>query len=191
MRKLILIRHSLPMLVPDCPPSQWELTPEGRNLCFLLADRLVDCKPGVVVTSQERKAEETGTILAERLGIPWNAQDNLHEHRRQGGVFLDQETFLAQIAKLFQYPDQLVFGLETAQQALDRYHRAIFSVMSKQSENIVAIVSHGTVMALYYGKITGCDPYLFWGRLGLPSFYTVSWPDQVLLSAVMDVTTSE
>jgi broad specificity phosphatase PhoE len=50
------------------------------------------------------------------------------------------------------------------------------------SESRIIIVTHGTVMSLYYQVLSGEDAYSFWQRLGLPAFYTVSWPDGEVLS---------
>jgi broad specificity phosphatase PhoE len=34
----------------------------------------------------------------------------------------------------------------------------------------VAVVTHGTVIALYVAELTGEDPFTLWRRMGLPSF---------------------
>jgi broad specificity phosphatase PhoE len=140
-----------------------------------------------VVSSDELKALETGAILADSLGLPCRSALGLQEHRRETGKIVDRETFMSQVANLFACPDEVVFGLESANQALTRFSEAIQSVMDSCLEPSVAIVSHGTVMSLYYGAVTGLDPYQFWSQLGLPGFYTVSWPDRVLQSLVNDV----
>lgn len=185
MRNLIFVRHSTSKLDPGQAPNLWGLTLEGREQCVPLADRLADCKPDVIVTSQELKAVETGRIVAELLRIPWFSSENLHEYRRDAGPILRQDAFHAKISNLFRHPYQLVFGLETAQEALVRYTAAVQSVMAGTSAETVAIVSHGTVMSLFYGEITGKDAFSFWRRLGIPAFYTVSWPQLVVLSEVM------
>lgn len=190
MRKLILVRHSLSKLDPALPPHQWELTKEGKARCVLLAEQLALHQPGLIITSEEPKAVQTGELTARELGIPCIQAENLHEHRRAQDRVMDTEVFLAQIEALFAYPDQLVYGLETAQEALVRFKAAIKAVMAAQPETVVAIVSHGTVMSLYYGAISGQDPAVFWHRLGIPGFYVVSWPDLAVLSQTLKIATS-
>lgn len=190
MRTLILVRHSLPQIDPDQPPRQWGLAAEGRARCDPLAKRLADHGPQVVVTSREPKAAQTGELVACQLGIPYLTADGLHEHRRQAGGWVSREAFQAKIAALFAQPERIVFGLETAREALERFNAALQAVMAARPEDVVAVVSHGTVMALYYGSISGQDPFAFWRRLGIPGFYTVSWPDLDVNSQTLEIATS-
>jgi broad specificity phosphatase PhoE len=189
MRKLILIRHSNSKMDQNLPPHNWGLTDEGRARCILLAAQLAIHNPGIIITSDEPKAVETGEIVAHELGVPFNSAVNIHEHRRKGGVILSQEDFFDKIRELFEVPEHIVFGLESAQQASDRFSKAIQSIMTNYHDRNVGIVTHGTVMSLYYGTLTDEDPYQFWCRLGLPAFYTVLWPEGVVLSKVMEIET--
>jgi len=188
-RVLILIRHSQSRVDPKLPPYQWVLTAEGRAKCLPLAVRLSAHNPGVVVTSDEPKAIETGEIIARELGIPWHSAPDIHEHRRPGGVILDKAAFEDKIQSLFVHPERIVFGLESAQQALDRFSAALSVIMDAYPDQNVAVVSHGTVMSLYYGALSGKNSYRFWRQLGIPAFYTVLWPDGVVSSQIMQIDT--
>lgn len=189
MRNLIIIRHSNSKLDQSLPPDQWDLTEEGRLGCVTLADQLGPHNPGVILTSVEPKARETGEIVAQRLGLSCRTADGIHEHKREAGRITSQVVFHSRVGALFKKPRELIFGLETAHQALTRFSEAIKSIMGLYSDQNIAIVTHGTVMSLYYGEVTGKDPYQFWRQLGLPAFYTVSWPDPVVLSQVMKIET--
>jgi len=187
MRKLILVRHSNSKLDPDIPPHEWGLTDHGAARCIPLAEILSKHKPGIIITSVEPKARQTGEIIAKTLGTPCLTAANLHEHEREVGGILSKDAFCALIADLFAIPDVLIFGLETARDALDRFSEAVGSVMADYPGRNVAIVTHGTVMSLYYGSISGDNSFNFWRQLGLPSFYTVSWPECVVLSTIMNI----
>jgi broad specificity phosphatase PhoE len=187
MRKLIIIRHSISKMDQNLPPYQWGLTGEGRARCIPLAEKLVVHDPNVIVTSDEPKAEQTGEIVAQELSLPLHTAANIHEHRRKGGIILSQEEFLEKIRDLFENPDQCVYGLESAQQALNRFSVAVKKIMVDYPDQNVGLVTHGTVMSLYYGVLSGEDPYEFWCRLGLPAFYTVLWPDGSVSSQVMEI----
>ena len=80
---LLLIRHSQSQPQPERPASQWPLTEQGRRRCIELAKRLAAYAPDVVVTSRERKASETGALVAARLALPTLVADGLHEHQRE------------------------------------------------------------------------------------------------------------
>ena len=187
MRTLILVRHSESKIDPLLPPRDWSLTREGRQRCLLLASKIEIFDPKLIVTSEEKKALETGKILAEVLNINCTTVLGLHEHVRKGGEILDQGIWSEMISQLFKKPSQLVFGLESGNQVKERFSEAICSVMKKNPEQNIAVITHGTVMSLYYQDLTGLDPYVFWCQLGLPAFYTVSWPECKVLSVEMAI----
>jgi broad specificity phosphatase PhoE len=185
MRRLILIRHSQPEFVLGVPASEWHLSAEGRRRCKKLAERLSAYDLAAVVSSEEPKAFETGQVVAETLGLPLETAPGLHEHKR--GVVRDLGSpadWEAQVARFFEYPDQLVLGHETADLAHVRFTRAVASVIERRPVGNLAIVSHGTVMTLFIAHASRIDPVPFWQRLGLPSFAVLALPDLSLLEVV-------
>ncbi len=187
-QSLILVRHSLPEMVTGVPAGEWHLSAEGRRRCAALAERLAAYELAAVVSSQEPKAVETGQIVAETLGLPFETAPGLHEHER--GVVKglgSREDFQAQVARFFEHPDELALGYETADEAHARFARAIASVIERHPATDLAIVSHGTVMTLFITRTAGLDPIPFWIGLGLPSFVVLSLPDLDFLEMVADV----
>jgi broad specificity phosphatase PhoE len=176
MRKLILIRHSLPEIDPDVAPREWPLSDEGRRRCEKLARRLNLFSPDIFVSSVEAKAMETARIAADCLGKPYEVAEGLHEHDRTGEPFGTQAEFEAKVAEFFDRPGTLVFGRETADQAHSRYAGALDEAVSRYQGQSVAIVAHGTVMTLFISRALHIDPFPFWKRLGLPAFVVLSWP---------------
>ena len=185
MRKLVLVRHSLPEIAADEPAAQWRLSDAGRSLCGSLSDRLQAYEPLLIVSSAEPKAVETAEIVARRLGVDSEATPGLHEHDRSGSTdFLSKERFEQTVAELFDRPDELVMGRETAAQARDRFVGAVQDVIEGRLNESVAIVAHGTVMSLFVANYTDQDPFELWRRLGLPSFVVLSPPELKLESVV-------
>lgn len=186
-RRLVLVRHSLPEFVVGVPASKWPLSDEGRRRCHRLAARLATYDLAAVITSTEPKAAETGQIVADSLGLPLETAPGLHEHER--GVVTstgDQESFQAQVSHLFERPDELIFGTETADQADARFASAVAAVIDEYPHGNLAIVAHGTVMSLFISRATGLDPVPFWKSLGLPAFAVLSLPDLRLLEVIED-----
>jgi broad specificity phosphatase PhoE len=181
-QRLILIRHSMPDIVPGVLASQWALSDQGRQRCQLLAARLVPWQPRIVVSSLETKAIETGRLVAEGLHIPFETAEGLHEHERTGTTFTSRERFQSDIAAFFREPDRLVFGDETADQASQRFHRAVISVLETHPLDTVAIATHGTVMTLFVSRAAGIEPFPFWQRLGLPAFVVLSVPEMRIVA---------
>src|SRR5690606_33322395 len=67
--RLILVTNSLPEVVEGKRPSSWLLSSKGRKRCAPLAERLRDYDPEIIITSTEPRANETGLLVAEALGV--------------------------------------------------------------------------------------------------------------------------
>ena len=187
-RKLVLVRHSVPEIIPTVPASEWQLSDEGRRRCIKLAERLAVYAPAVIVASQEPKAIETGQIVAGILGMPFETALHLHEHeRRNVGLFDTREQFEAKVARLLEHPGEVVFGQETGDEACDRFAAVIADVLEGHPSGNLAVVSHGTVMTLFVARAAGIDPVPFWKGLGLPAFTVLSCPDFDLLEVAESV----
>ena len=190
MPELILVKHSLPEIVSTLPASQWGLSEAGRLNCRALADSLAAYHPDVVVASSEPKAAETGEIVASTLGRPLATIEELHEHDRDNVGFLSGEHFEAAIARFFENPQSLVLGRETADQAHQRFAAAIEAIVTRYPTETVAVVTHGTVIALFVARATGLDPFPFWKRLDTPAFVVLSLPDRKVLMVVESLGTA-
>lgn len=169
-KRLILIKHSEPSIDPGVPPSSWGLLDEGRRRSTTLAARVRPYEPDVVLTSEEPKATETARIVAGRLGLEFVTHLRLHEHDRTGAPFGTQEDFERSARVFFENPGELVWGNETAEQAGERFSRAMDEILERYQDNDVAVVTHGTVITLFVARYAEVEPFGFWKRLGLPSF---------------------
>ena len=178
---LILIRHSQSQQQPDRPASQWPLTEEGRRRCIALAERLAAYSPNLIVTSRERKASQTGALIAARLGRPIEIADGLHEHQREHVGWLSNQAFEQAVVAFFTRPGELVFGEETAYQAGARFDAAVRDLLAAHFGQNVAIVSHGTVITLFLAQHAGVAPLPFWKSLGMPALVALALPELRLL----------
>lgn len=182
MPNLILIKHSLPEIIPNVPAREWHLSDEGRRRCGELAEFVSRYQPQVIVTSLEPKAVETGQLLAKSLGLPASSAPNLHEHERQKTPFLSPEMFEASIITFFAEPSQRVSGTESANESHDRFAQAVWDMVDAHPGQNLAIVAHGTVISLFVSHLTNADPFLLWKRLGLPSFVVLALPENQLIT---------
>ncbi len=190
VRRLILVRHSLPQIRPDAPARSWPLCDEGRRRCAPLAHRLAEYAPAAIVASVEPKAAETAQIVATALGLPHETQEGLHEHERDNAGFLEAGAFEGVIRGLFARPDDLVFGRETARQAETRFTRAVQRVHDQHGEGSVAVVAHGTVIALFVAFHAGVEPFALCQALGSPSFVVLTLPGYTLVETVTTIAAS-
>jgi len=143
----------------------------------------------VFVTSSEPKAVETCQIIAGLVGKTFTTVDDLREHERSGVGWLDIERFEKAVAKFFEQPQALVFGDETADQTYERFARAIIRVIERHPNRNIAIIAHGTVIALFVARALGLHPMLFWRQLGLPSFVVLPLPEMDRVIEIRNVET--
>jgi len=186
MSFLILVKHSLPVIDPKVPAAYWELSDKGRQRCIPLAAALAVYHPGRVITSREPKAIETGQIVASRLNLPCTPVGDLHEHRRLTLPFASRPEFEAGIAQFFAEPDQLVLGEETAVQAATRFGQAIRALIAHFPQETLILISHGTVISLFYQYVLEADPFPLWRKLGLPAYLVFSLPELDLIEIVAE-----
>ncbi|HLF75387.1 MAG TPA: histidine phosphatase family protein [Anaerolineales bacterium] len=178
---LILVKHSLPEIVKNLPARECRLSDEGRKRAHHLAEQLCPFHPQGIVSSSEPKAKETAEIIAERLRLPVQVVDGLHEHDRSTTPFLSTEEFQAAVQEFFEKPDMLVFGSETADETHARFYRAVHSALESHPNETVVIVAHGTVISLFLSRLTGMSGLLLWRELGLPSYIVIDMQTKLLI----------
>jgi len=183
-KPLILVKHSLPETLKDVPAREWHLSGAGRVLATGLAEKLLLHQPEVIVSSVEPKAQETAAIIAKNLGLEFYLISNLHEHDRSGAPYYPKVEFHKFIQKFFEKPNELVFGNETANDALLRFRQSLESVLNSYANKNIVVITHGTVISLYVSWLTGCNGYDLWQELGLPSFVVLDIQSKILLETV-------
>ncbi len=178
MNKLFLIKHAMPEIQPEVPAYQWHLSESGRQSSLLVLDQLADQELKKIFSSSEPKAIETAEMIGTGLSLPVEIQHCLHEHDRSGTpYFKSKADFEENIKGFFNNPASLVMGKETALQAFLRFKQAVDQIISANTEQDIAIVSHGTVITLLVAYFNRIDPYSFWQGLALPSITVLQLPD--------------
>ena len=170
MKRLILVKHSLPEILEGIPAREWNLSEEGVRRARILADRLRFYNPEVILASMEPKAIQTAEIVADALQLEMKVAADLHEHERSKTAFLAHEVFASKIQEFFEKSDDLVVGNETANQARHRFQHAVHSLLNSYGDRTLIIVAHGTVISLFVSRFTGVPAFPLWKELGLPSY---------------------
>ena len=187
MPKLILIKHAHSQMTPGVPPEQWGLSDQGRERCGALAARLSAHTPDLIFSSEERKALQTAELLSNELKRPWQAVAGVQEHDRGNVPVMATKDFISAMAQVFRRPQERVLGRESADQALTRFERALSGLLDRHTEEDVAVVTHGTVIALFAAEHADVDPFLNWRQMGLPSFMIFERPGMTLVETVAPV----
>lgn len=174
--RLALIRHSQPTLDFKVPSSTWCLSDEGRRRCLNILPTVENAAPAHIYTGPEPKMGETGSIIGVQLGISVTPVDELCEHRRPCLPERGQEEWHALIARLFDEPETLVLGHETAIDCLARFSRAIQKLAGQHSGESFAIVSGATAISLYVAHQHGVNAFDFWRKLEMPDVVVIDHP---------------
>jgi len=180
MRKLFLIRHAQPEITPDSPARFWPLTPEGRESAQQLARRLAvyDDRPTLLYASPELKAYETAQLIAQHLNLPLRTVADLREHERGHTPFLGKGAWEATLAAFFSRPAELIFGDESAHQALQRFNAAVEKIIASAPQENLALATHGTVLTLFVASHNPqIDVLAFWHSLQLPDLVVLTLPE--------------
>jgi broad specificity phosphatase PhoE len=176
LRKLILIKHASPRVDPNVASERWELSEQGRGSCVALAEAVRPYGPAVIVSSSELKAEQTAQLVAARLGLEVKPGADLYEHDRGNVPHMPGREFISMMELLFRRPGDLVLGDETADEAAERFGSAVEQVLAAHPEGNVAIVSHGTVIALLLSRHGAGRGFQIWREMGLPSIAVLEVP---------------
>ena len=122
----------------------------------------------MLLSSTEPKARETAELIAPLLGLEVDLSDGLRETARRSVPWLERDELERGIRRLFERPDEVVFGEESASAALARFAAAVENLPES-----AVVVSHGTVLSLYAAPKTARDPYALWQSLDLPDVVEV------------------
>jgi broad specificity phosphatase PhoE len=180
MRKLILIKHAKPLVDPAKPSDLWGLSDEGREQARALASKIAPHNVAIVISSEEPKAEQTAQILAGELKVAVETAPDLHEHDRSNVPHMRSGEFISHVELFFRKPRERVLGRESASEALGRFENAIDDVLAEHAEGNIAIVSHGTVIALFVEHHSDRNGFAIWREMSLPSFAVFELPEMKL-----------
>ncbi|HUF38519.1 MAG TPA: histidine phosphatase family protein [Anaerolineales bacterium] len=182
MRKLLLVRHAQTRPVAGVRPAEFALTEAGRRSCLPFARKLAPWNPVVIVTSEEPKARETGQIIGETLAVPIESHPGLEEHHRQAVERLGtQIEFQKAVERIFDELERVIYGEESGADALIRFSNAIDRALAAHPNGNVAVVTHGTVMALFAAAHNAIDAKTFWRGMEMPDLVILQLPDNKLV----------
>ncbi|MCA0456089.1 MAG: histidine phosphatase family protein [Chloroflexi bacterium] len=179
MVRLVLVRHAASQPQPGTSAHNWQLANAGHDQCRLLADRLRPYNIRHIITSDEPKAVQTGTLLASYLGdLPLSQAADLREtHRKTAPFFADETAFREAIATAMHQPQKLLYGEETFEAARLRFSAAVDRLTSAHPDETIALVSHGTILSLFLAHRMNVPPYSIWSLLDMPAYAILTLPD--------------
>ena len=156
MSRVLFVTHPEVNVDPAVPVPDWELTPRGRDRMRQFAEGPDARDLAAIWSSRERKAADAAAILAEHVGVPVRALEQLAENDRSTTGYLPPELFEPAVQAFFGEPLLSHRGWETAAAAQQRICDALETVLARSpADGDVAIVAHGGVGTLLLCKLKG------------------------------------
>jgi len=161
---LYFLRHAMPFVDENKRVSEWQLSEAGLKETRALVESRIFDEIDVIITSSQDKTYQTALPIAQRLKKTIIQMPELDELKRNNNRFLEEPTFSELNKRLFAEPDHAEDGWESANSALKRFAGAIESITRQYTGKKVLIVSHGTMMSLYFAYLKKDDAYARWKR---------------------------
>ncbi len=152
---IVFLRHAETKKDPNIQVSKWVLTREGEKESEDLARKGFFDDVDVIICSAEHKAYQTASPIAKKLRKTIIKEKELNELDRDKGKVLPKEEYDKVKTKILEDLDYASHGWETSRHALNRFRQAVEKIDNKYSYKKILIVSHGTVMSLYFAYLKG------------------------------------
>ncbi len=144
------VTHPQVAVDPSIPVTAWGLDDRGRERARAMLGQPWISGIRRIVSSNETKAIETATIVADHLGVTFEVRDGLGENDRAATGFVPPAEFEVLADAFFADPEVSVRGWERAIDAQRRIVTAMDTCLSETIDGDVMIVGHGGVGTLWY-----------------------------------------
>jgi len=152
---LYYVTHPQVRIDAAIPVPEWGLSDLGRARAVAMLDQPWVGSIRRIVSSGERKAIETGEILARHLGLAVEVRELMHENDRSATGFLPPPEFEAVADQFFASPHKSIRGWERAIDAQQRIVSAVEAVLDEGGTGDMAFVGHGGVGTLLLLSLSG------------------------------------
>ncbi len=165
------LTHAEVVVDPEVPIKSWGLSEAGRRRAAAAHRLAWSPEVGRIVSSAERKAEETAAVLARAVGSGSDVEVEpaLGEIDRSATGYLPPTEFEAVVDAFFARPDESVRGWE---RAVDAQARIVAAVRALTRTGDVTVVSHGAVGALLLADLRGVPISRALDQPGMGSVFT-------------------
>ena len=150
---LYFIRHGKPKVV-NSNYYEAHLAEEGVREARRLAQSNELPKPEAIFTSPYNRAMETAKVFGEVHGVGWEVRDFLKEWNVQSLNLQDPE-FGDEIRRGWTDQEVKVNGGESLKDLLERAYEGTMQIASRETGQVVCLVTHGTLMEMMCSKTMG------------------------------------
>jgi 2,3-bisphosphoglycerate-dependent phosphoglycerate mutase len=169
---VLLIRHAKSTPKEEIPEADWPLSQLGHEQAVGLADQLCGYGITAVVSSPCRRAIDTVSPLAERLGFSVRLVDDLRERKLREGIRDDWEALTARSWADFSFA---LPNCESAFDAQKRMQNALDHLTREYPGQTIAACSHGNAISLFLNTIDPGFGHAQWQAMKNPDIFRVTW----------------
>ncbi len=155
---MIFVRHCHTLLDMNKPASEWNLSPQGliqaRNLIFhpiLTGESQIN----QIICSSEPKTMQSITPFLDHWNLSSMLDAEFDEVRNDSLPTADYQQYLAHKAFTFKHHSSFSESQESCEHALERFNRGTKNLTQRFPQGTVLIVSHGTILTLYFAQLQG------------------------------------
>ena len=168
MSTLYLVRHAHAEWTPN---ENRPLSTHGREDAIRVANILYEYPISAIYSSPARRAYQTITPLAGRLGLPINKEPDLCELKLGDEVF---EDFFNAVELTWQNPSFAYPGGESNVMAQKRGIAVVQRLLEKHPTQHIVLSTHGNLMALIMQVFDPSLDFMFWKSLTMPDVYRLN-----------------
>lgn len=152
----VYLTHPQINIDPSVAVPDWGLSDVGRKRCRQVAGMPWLNEVGRIVSSDERKAVETASILAQAAGIEPEIGEAMGENDRSATGFLPPPDFERAADWFFAHPQESFRGWERAVDAQARIVNAVARTLALHDPRVpILFVGHGGVGTLLKCHLAG------------------------------------
>jgi broad specificity phosphatase PhoE len=144
--------------------SDRPLTERGRAQAAALAERLDPTRLEVVYTSDLRRARQTGSVVAERQGVPVKTRQDLREVDVGSWAGLTRQEAAERFPEAFERWEHGYPGWtdgETYEQMTERVVAAVLEIAAKHSDRPALVVTHAGPIRALHSAALGLDIHAY------------------------------
>ncbi len=169
--RIIFLRHADTQKDPELHATLWDLSESGKSEAEQVKDIDVMNSVDVIYVSEERKTTLTVQPLADKLGKTSTPIAAFNEVAR-GEKFLSKEEFEQEKNKQLEDLEYTAFNGESGVTALARFKAGVKEVTELNPGKTVLIVTHGTVLNIYFAELLGANSSLpdRWSKTGFCAY---------------------
>ncbi|MFX0062282.1 MAG: histidine phosphatase family protein [Candidatus Hermodarchaeota archaeon] len=165
------LRHAQTTVDLSRPSKEWVLSEIGIKQCRELASSNIFSKIDVIICSTEKKTSLTAQPFAELVNKPIFTHTGLNEIGSDKLPLQNTQEFEKLRLKCFKNLDYAEYGWESSRNALKRLKSAIGEINTQYTDKTILIVSHGTILSLYFADLLGIinrgtEVFKRWKQLG-------------------------